>query len=254
MKSEAILGIPVHAVTLDEAVQTALGFLNGKTYPRIIHTANANVLTLAQKDSLLRQSFVTADLLLPDGQGAVLGSKLFGKGMISHKVAGPDFFDVLNAALGAQQKPFKVFFLGSTPKTLEKITRKMRARCPHIRVTTYSPPFKPVFSDEDNKRMLAAINNVRPDVLWVGMTAPKQEHWVEQHKHLIKAKLVATVGAAFDYFAGNVRRMPRWMQSVMGNTEFIYRFALNPQKMFRRAARSAIAYPFLLLKKRFFRD
>lgn len=252
MKKESLLGIPVHGTTLGEAVNTAMKFLKGKKQ-RIIHTANANVLTLAQRDKVLRRSFITADILLPDGQGAVLGSKIFGKGKIRQKVAGPDFFLTLTAVLGSQNKPVKFFFLGSSPSILEKIKKNLTKLYPNIKYYGHSPPFKPEFSKTESQKMISAINKAKPDVLWVGMTAPKQEKWIEINKKEINAKLIATVGAAFDLFAGTTKRSPKWIMKLLGDTEFIYRFAANPRKMFRRSMRSAVKYPYLLAKHKLFK-
>ena len=249
MRTEAILNIPVHGVNLQEAIGQAKTFLKSKEYPFIIHTANANVLVLAQRDKLLRDSFLTADMLLPDGQGAVLGSKLFGRGYIKEKVSGPDFFDTLTKTLNENGKR-TFFFLGTTNETLAKIKAKLEKDFPNIKYEGYSPPFESQFNEQQSSEMIKAINKVQPDVLWVGMTAPKQENWIEQHKHKIDAQLIVTVGAAFDYFAENTKRCPRWLEKLMGNTEFFYRFLLNPKRMLRRTFRSAVVYPMLLLRKK----
>lgn len=245
--TDTLLGVPVHGVTLNEAITRAQQSLR-KKQRFIVHTANANVLVLAQSDKLLKKAFLSADLLLPDGQGAVLGSKLFGNKAIRTRVPGPDFFHALLERCN-KQVTHTFFFLGSTQATLDKIKQHLK-RYPNITYTGYSPPFADQFSAEQSNAMINAVNNAKPDVLWVGMTAPKQEKWVEEHKHKLNAPLIATVGAAFDYFAGTAKRAPHWLQRLLGNTEFLYRFLANPKRMYKRTTRSAITYPLLLLKNK----
>ena len=100
-------------------------------------------------------------------------------------------------------------------------------------MVTYSPPYKPEFSDEDNKAIIDAINNANPDLLWIGMTAPKQEKWTYSHwKELNIHCHVGTIGAVFDFFAGTVERAPIWWQEH--GLEWLYRLLKEPKRMWRR--------------------
>ena len=125
------------------------------------------------------------------------------------------------------------FFLGASEKTLDLIKEKARCVYPNIRVETYSPPYKPEFSDEESRQMVDTVNRVSPDLLWVGMTAPKQEKWTYTHYDELDVKgHIGTIGAVFDFFAGTVERAPEaWQKHGM---EWAYRLLKEPRRMWRR--------------------
>ena len=127
----------------------------------------------------------------------------------------------------------KVMFLGSSEEVLTKIRQEASYIYHNIDVITYSPPYKSVFSEEDNRAMVEAINNANPDLLWIGMTAPKQEKWVYEHWDELDIHChVGTIGAVFDFFAGTVRRAPEWWQKH--GLEWLYRLLSEPRRMWRR--------------------
>ena len=124
-------------------------------------------------------------------------------------------------------------FLGSSNKVLSLIRERAATDYPNLEVVTYSPPYKPEFSDEDNKAMIQAINKANPDLLWIGMTAPKQEKWTYQHwKELDIHCHVGTIGAVFDFYAGTAKRAPMWWQKH--SMEWLYRLLFEPKRMWRR--------------------
>ena len=124
-------------------------------------------------------------------------------------------------------------FMGSSQKVLDLIVKRAAKVYPHLKVVTYSPPYKPEFSDEDNTAIIEAINNANPDLLWIGMTAPKQEKWTYSHwKDLNIHCHVGTIGAVFDFFAGTVERAPIWWQEH--GLEWLYRLLKEPKRMWRR--------------------
>ena len=124
-------------------------------------------------------------------------------------------------------------FMGSSEKVLELIRRKAAEVYPNIEVVTYSPPYKPVFSDEDNRAIVEAINKANPDLLWIGMTAPKQEKWTYSHWDELDIHChVGTIGAVFDFFAGTYKRAPQWWQEH--SLEWLYRLVKEPRRMWRR--------------------
>lgn len=126
-----------------------------------------------------------------------------------------------------------VMFMGSSQRVLDLIVERAAKEYPHLRVVTYSPPYKPEFSDEDNKAIIDAINAANPDLLWIGMTAPKQEKWTYSHWHELDIHChVGTIGAVFDFFAGTVERAPLWWQQH--GLEWLYRLLKEPRRMWRR--------------------
>ena len=132
-----------------------------------------------------------------------------------------------------RERPLTVMFMGSSQKVLDLIVKRAAEVYPHLKVVTYSPPYKPEFSEEDNKAIIEAINAVDPDLLWIGMTAPKQEKWTYSHWNELNIHChVGTIGAVFDFFAGTVERAPIWWQRH--GLEWLYRLLKEPQRMWRR--------------------
>ena len=132
-----------------------------------------------------------------------------------------------------RERPLTVMFMGSSQKVLDLIVTRAAEVYPHLKIVTYSPPYKPEFSEEDNKAIIEAINAVNPDLLWIGMTAPKQEKWTYSHWNELNIHChVGTIGAVFDFFAGTVERAPIWWQRH--GLEWLYRLLKEPKRMWRR--------------------
>lgn len=132
-----------------------------------------------------------------------------------------------------RERPLTVMFMGSSQKVLDLIVKRAAEVYPHLKIVTYSPPYKPDFSEEDNKAIIEAINAVDPDLLWIGMTAPKQEKWTYSHWEELDIHChVGTIGAVFDFFAGTVERAPIWWQRH--GLEWLYRLLKEPKRMWRR--------------------
>lgn len=132
-----------------------------------------------------------------------------------------------------RERPLTVMFMGSSQKVLDLIVKRAAEVYPHLKIVTYSPPYKPEFSEEDNKAIVEAINAVDPDLLWIGMTAPKQEKWTYSHWNELNIHChVGTIGAVFDFFAGTVERAPIWWQRH--GLEWLYRLLKEPKRMWRR--------------------
>ena len=147
---------------------------------------------------------------------------------------------------------YKVFFLGSSPETLEKIEEKAHRIYPNVKVKSYAPPFKSYFSEEDNNKMLDVINEYEPDILFIGMTCPKQEKWAVRHKYLLKSGLIISIGNVFDWFAGTQKAIHSlwyklrlaWLIRVFLRPEIFSRNIGNQMKFF-----SDVTLLFLKLKK-----
>ena len=136
-----------------------------------------------------------------------------------------------NSTLRSPQRT--VMFMGSSEKVLDLIVKRAAEVYPHLKIVTYSPPYKPDFSEEDNKAIVEAINAADPDLLWIGMTAPKQEKWTYSHWNELNIHChVGTIGAVFDFFAGTVERAPIWWQRH--GLEWLYRLLKEPKRMWRR--------------------
>lgn len=198
----------------------------------LINTINAFSYDNARKDVLFSEALQKGDVLIPDGISIVKACRfLNAKSQPKERIAGWDLFvyemEKLNRVGG------KVMFLGSSDAVLNLIRQRVAEKYPKIEVDTYSPPYKPVFSDEDNEAMISAINHSNPDLLWIGMTAPKQEKWAYTHLDRLDVHChIGTIGAVFDFFAGTVKRAPeRWQRVGM---EWLYRLLSEPRRMWRR--------------------
>lgn len=217
-----------------------LGFLpEGKI---LVNTINAYSYNVAQKDSGFAEALIKGDYLIPDGAGIVMACRwLKAKSQPIERIAGWDLFEFEMAHLNSKIEKLKnerteigrVMFVGSSEKVLKMIRKRAAVDYPNLEVVTYSPPFKPVFTEEDNTAMIDAINMANPDLLWIGMTAPKQEKWTFQHwKELNIHCHVGTIGAVFDFYAGTIRRAPIWWQEH--GLEWLYRLLIEPKRMWRR--------------------
>ena len=144
----------------------------------LITTINAHSYNVSLNDPVFRKALRESDVLLPDGISIVWAMRWLTNERLK-KIAGAELFEFELRRL--QKAQGKCFFLGSTNETLQKIKTRIANEFPNIRVETYSPPYKVVFSEEDNAVMLNKINSFKPDVLMIGLTAPKQEKWAHQH-------------------------------------------------------------------------
>lgn len=198
----------------------------------LINTINAFSYDNARKDVLFSEALQKGDVLIPDGISIVKACRfLNAKSQPKERIAGWDLFvyemEKLNRVGG------KVMFLGSSDAVLNLIRHRVAEKYPKIEVDTYSPPYKPVFSDEENEAMISAINHSNPDLLWIGMTAPKQEKWAYTHLDRLDVHChIGTIGAVFDFFAGTVKRAPERWQRV--GLEWLYRLLSEPRRMWRR--------------------
>ncbi len=207
----------------------------------VINTINAYSYCEAKKDKEFLKALLDSTVLLPDGVSMVLAAKLLNRQTIQ-KIAGADIHQHLLTQ--ANLKKQKVFYLGASESTLQLITTKLKKEFPNIVVTSYSPPYKKVFSKEDNALMLKHINAFKPEVLFVGMTAPKQEKWVHAHKAMAQANTIVSIGAVFDFYAGTVNRAPKWMIKL--GLEWLYRLVKEPKRMWRRYLIGNTRFLFLL--------
>lgn len=208
----------------------------------LINAINAHSYNTARKDSLFAEALTNGDVLLPDGVSIVMACKwIKAKSLPKERIAGWDLFAFEMEKLERESEELRtkseeskiVMFMGSSQKVLDLIVKRAAEVYPHLKVVTYSPPYKTEFSDEDNKAIIDAIHAANPDLLWIGMTAPKQEKWTYSHwKELNIHCHVGSIGAVFDFFAGTMKRAPMWWQDH--GLEWLYRLLKEPKRMWRR--------------------
>lgn len=229
LKTLTILGRKTELASLPE----------GKLF---INTINAHSFNTAKKDQLFADALTNGDVLIPDGVSIVKACKwIKAKSQPKERIAGWDLFSFEMEKLERESEKLRtksekskiVMFMGSSQKVLDLIVKRAAEVYPHLKVVTYSPPYKPEFSDKDNKAIIDAINAANPDLLWIGMTAPKQEKWTYSHWNELNIHChVGTIGAVFDFFAGTVERAPIWWQEH--GLEWLYRLMKEPKRMWRR--------------------
>ncbi|MDR8393372.1 WecB/TagA/CpsF family glycosyltransferase [Aliifodinibius sp. S!AR15-10] len=195
----------------------------------IINTINPHSFVVAEEDEDFKAALLNSDYLLPDGVGIVHAAKLI-KNRAIPRITGPDYHEFVLSELNKEGG--SCFYLGSSLKTLKKIEKRLRKEYPKLNFDTYSPPFKEKFSEEDNELMVEKVNAFKPDALFVGMTAPKQEKWVYKHHERLEAKVICSIGAAFDFFAGTKKRPARIWDKL--GLSWLPRFLSEPKRLWKR--------------------
>jgi len=208
---------------------------------------NPHSYVVAKRNDDFGRALRDADWLIPDGVGVVLASRLIPP-RIPDRITGWDVFHGVSAAL-ANEEGRKVFFLGSTEATLSAIRERMARDYPALKVAgTYSPPFSTSYGDSEIDRIIEVVNSARPDVLWVGLTAPKQELLLHRIRDRLDVKFAGAIGAVFDFYAGNVRRSSRAFQRL--GLEWLPRLVQEPRRLWRRMFVSAPIFVWDVVRER----
>ena len=223
----------------------------------LVNTMYAYSFVVAQGDPVFAAAIINGDYLSPDGKSIVWACKFLKMDpRPKERIAGWDLFRfemerVNREAMesgGGERK--RVMFLGSSEKVLALIKERAAVEYPALEIITYSPPYKPEFSEEDSRAMVEAINDCDPDLLWIGMTAPKQEKWAYEHWGEMDIHChCGTIGAVFDFYAGTVKRAPEWMQKA--GLEWLHRLCSNPRRLWKRYLVGNSKFIYYILKEKF---
>ena len=213
----------------------------------LINTINAHSYNIAQKDALHAETLTKCDVLIPDGAGVVKAVKWL-KNIKIERIAGWDLFvfemEKLNKTGGV------CFFLGSCDKVLKMIEKRSATDYVNIKVISLSPPYKPEFTENENAEIIRAINEANPDLLWIGMTAPKQEKWTYTHLNELNVNChIGTIGAVFDFYAGTIKRAPVWWQKH--SLEWLFRLIQEPRRMWKRYLIGNVLFLYYILKEKY---
>jgi N-acetylglucosaminyldiphosphoundecaprenol N-acetyl-beta-D-mannosaminyltransferase len=241
-----ILGYPISNNCLENNIKLLSNFLESGEHGFYMACANPHSLVVATKDLLFQEALKKADILLPDGIGIIFAAKAL-RVKIKKRIAGFDFFYNVSKEL-ASKSNLRYFFLGSSQPVLELISQRMSSEFPSIKVCgTYSPPFKNDFTNDENEAMIKQINSAKPDILWVGMTAPKQEKWIFCHRHELDVPFSAAIGAVFDFYAGTRKRSSVYWQNA--GLEWLPRFLREPNRLYERNLKSTPLFLFMIFKE-----
>ena len=243
---ERILGYKVDELNVEQCCDEVFKRLSSSE-KHWLACFNPHSYVVSLHDDSFANALKGADWLVPDGVGVVIASRLLG-GSIVDRVTGSDIFFGLHERMNVQGG-MSVFFLGASKDTLAEIRLKMAADYPGITIAgTYSPPFKPEYTCEELDEMIAAINDVKPDVLWVGMTAPKQEKWICQNLDSLDVKFAGAIGAVFDFYTGKVKRSHPFFQRL--GLEWLPRLIQQPRRLWRRMFVSAPVFVWHIFRQK----
>lgn len=233
MNDNRLLGVRIGVKSLPELVSAVQSAIATRRETFVLACANPHSLVVARTDPEFRQALETASAVVADGVGCQWAAVLAGVS-VGPRITGSAFFVSIMTAL--DQTGGKAFFFGSSDPVLEKLTQRVNQDFPHVAVRSLSPPYR-AWSDDEDRQMIAAIREFEPDVLWVGMTAPKQEKWVAKNAARLGVPAIGSIGAVFDYYAGVTQRAPQWICDL--GFEWLYRLPKEPRRLWKRTLVSA---------------
>jgi N-acetylglucosaminyldiphosphoundecaprenol N-acetyl-beta-D-mannosaminyltransferase len=240
-----VLGVEVSAIDMAQALATIDGWIAAGARQYVCVTGVHGVME-SQRDHLLRQIHNGAGLVTPDGMPLVWLARHAGFPHVT-RVYGPDL--MLASCQASVAREYRHFFYGGAPGVAERLSDRLRERFPGLRVVgSYSPPFRPGVSLEETA-VIDRINAAAADIVWVGLSTPKQELWMHQHRPHLTAPVLIGVGAAFDFHAGVKRQAPRWMQR--SGLEWFFRLTQEPRRLWRRYSRNNTRFLLELGLRRF---
>lgn len=243
MKSEKILGVRVNPLTINEAVaQIKIWIEKKSTY--FVSIASINNIISAVKENSLITVQNSSDMTTTDGMPLVWILKLRGYKNVE-RVCGPDLMPAVLEM--AEQEGFSNYFYGCTDQVLQTMKNNLIKMFPGLKIAgSYAPPFRKL-TEKENRQIIDSINKCNPQLVWVGLSTPKQEFWMYENRDRLKNCVIIGVGAAFDYFAGNIKRAPRWMQNF--GLEWLFRLIQEPRRLWRRYLVLYPRFPLLLMKE-----
>jgi N-acetylglucosaminyldiphosphoundecaprenol N-acetyl-beta-D-mannosaminyltransferase len=223
-----ILGVGVSAIDMSMALEFIDQWISQGDRQYICVT-DVHAIMESQRDPHIRNAHNRSGLTTPDGMPLVWAGRAAGARHMS-RVYGPDL--MLAACELARARGYSSFFYGGRPDVADRLAEHLRQLYSGLKIAgTHSPPFRELSADEDED-VVRLINAARPDLLWVGLGAPKQELWMAAHAHRLNASVLIGVGAAFDIHAGLIRQAPRWVQP--GGLEWAFRLTQEPGRLWRR--------------------
>jgi N-acetylglucosaminyldiphosphoundecaprenol N-acetyl-beta-D-mannosaminyltransferase len=249
MNHVSLFGINIHRIDLDEAAQTLLDWSRRSAEEgcRYVVTPNVDHAVLLQHHGGLRDAYQQASMVVADGAPLVAAARLLGR-PLRGRVAGSDLVPrmlELAGASGQPNQPLRVFLLGAAPGVGQRAAFNIVRRYANVEVIgVHSPPLGFEHDPQANRLALEAVARHKPDLVIVGLGAPKQELWVHRHAREIEARVAICAGATIDFLAGEKRRSPRWMQRV--GLEWLHRLASEPRRLASRYFRDAIVFPQLV--------
>lgn len=243
--SVKILTINVSTLNLTDTIMVFKQWIKNGEKKRVCVTP-VNCVLWAHEDEKLANLYNSSAMNLPDGVPLIWASRLLGN-PIQGRVTGLDLLPEFSRV--ANHEGYRFFLLGAKEGVAELLSKQLQNQYPNLQIVGhYSPSFAATFSDKENEKMINMINKVRPQVLWVSLTAPKQDYWIEEHFNKLDVNIAIGVGGAFEVTAGLIRRAPLWMQK--NGLEWLFRFLQEPSRLFKRYFVEAPQFiPLLFMQK-----
>lgn len=237
-----ILGVRIAAVNME----TVLSFIKKNLRElrgQYICVSNVHTTVMSYENKKYQRIQNRAVLALPDGKplSVICRKRGFTE---ADRVTGPDLMKEI--FMCSQKYGYTHYFYGSTPETLELLRKKLSGEFRLSIAGMYAPPFRELTEQED-AGILDKINKAEADFIWVGLGAPKQEKWMYEHRNKVNGLMIG-VGAGFDYFAGNIKRAPVWMQKC--SLEWLYRLCQEPRRLFKRYLYTNLKFLWLIMTGR----
>jgi N-acetylglucosaminyldiphosphoundecaprenol N-acetyl-beta-D-mannosaminyltransferase len=229
-----VLGIPFNCMEYSHVFQQINRWHNNSTCCSISFV-NPHSVIVSFKDEDMANALRQSALILSDGIGIVLASRILGCSLL-HRITGPAF--MLKCCEWSQYYGYSHYFYGGADGVAQKLVTHLKEKYPNLKIAgTYCPPFRNLTTQEEEE-VIVNINSCKPDILWVGLGAPKQEIWINRHFGKIQATAMIGVGAAFDFHSGHRKWAPKWIRDM--GIEWLYRFLQEPRRMWRRTLNNAI--------------
>ena len=236
-----ILGVGVSAIDMADALDAVDGWIRTRERHYVTITGVHGVME-SQRDEELRAIHNRAGLVTPDGMPLVVIMRLRGLDHVE-RVYGPEL--MARVCEAGVERGYRHFLYGGEEANTARLAQRLEERFPGIRIVgRFSPPFRPLTHEED-EAIVQRINEVQPDIVWVGLSTPKQERWMAEHVGKLEAPVLVGVGAAFDFLAGVKRQAPRWMQRLA--LEWLFRLLTEPRRLWRRYLRNNPAFVALVV-------
>ena len=242
--ANVLLGVRIGRSTLDELVARSVSSVIGTADRVLLACANPHSMVAAKADIQFHRALTSATHVVSDGFGCRIAALLTGRDF-GPRITGFDYFEALMRTLN--ERGGKVFFLGSSTETLELIKKRCSYDYPSLVVHSHSPPFG-AWTEAEDAQIVRLIREADPDILWVGLTAPKQEKWAAAHMDGLRTPVIGCIGAVFDYYAGTVKRAPPWV--CRAGLEWLYRLAGEPGRLWKRTLVSFPVFMWLVLNER----
>jgi N-acetylglucosaminyldiphosphoundecaprenol N-acetyl-beta-D-mannosaminyltransferase len=238
-----VLGTPVSALTMDEAVATIDECIR-RGERKYVCTIDVHALVESHFESDVQDIYRSAAIAAPDGMPLVW--LLHHSGYhAADRICGPDLMPAVFRQ--SQQRGYRHFLYGSSDATLLSLQQKLNQEFPGVKIVGhYAPPFRPLTREEE-RDVDRILNAADPDIVWVGLGAPKQDRWMAAHRHALNAPMLIGVGAAFDMIAGRVKRAPRLIQRT--GCEWIFRMAQEPGRLSKRYFKSNLWFAIMLARR-----